>query len=278
MAFDVELALKNKKEIPFKIKNSGVSFKEIDTTNRTVKLVANTLNYYDHDFDVLVKGCANRSIADRGAKSQSIEKIAHLLHHDMHRPVGKSLLESEEVIDGKSVLYCESFLPDTTDGDDTMTKYEVGIYNQHSVGFKYIDIQFVQKGDILWDKFVAEILNPEDADANGYGWRVKEIMWWEYSTVTFGANRLTPYLGTKSENKSDIAGIISQKIAILANKAMRREIKDKKAFDFELSQLQQMIFELSTLGTPKENAQDGSLNSGNQKVVKLAGFSNNLKF
>jgi len=276
MEFDVDLLVKKKKDIPFKIKNSGVSYKEIDTTNRVVKLVANTLLFFDHDFDALAKGCANRSIADRGAKANSVEKIAHLLHHDMHRPVGKSQLESEEVVDGKSVLYCESFLPETTDGDDTLTKYEVGMYNQHSVGFKYLDIEFVQKGAANWDKWIAKLINPEDADEVGYGWNVKEIMWWEYSTVTFGANKLTPYLGTKSENKYDVAGIISQKIAILANKAMRREIKDKKAFDFELSQLQQMILELSTMSTPKNDARDGSLDEGNSKVVSLSGFSKKL--
>ena len=39
MEFDVDFLTKKKKDIHFKIKNSGVSFKEIDTTNRVVKLV-----------------------------------------------------------------------------------------------------------------------------------------------------------------------------------------------------------------------------------------------
>jgi len=278
MKFDADFLTKKKKEIPFKIKENHVQYKEIDTTNRVVKLIANTLNFFDHDFDSLAPGCANRSIADNGAKSSSPAKIAHLLHHDMHRPVGKSQHEAEETIDGKKVLYCESFLPETIDGDDTLTKYEVEMYNQHSIGFKYLDIKYLQKGATGWDAFIKSLINPEDAEEVGYAWSVKEIMWWEYSTVTFGSNKLTQYLGTKSENKFDIAGIISQKIAILANKAMRREIKDRKLFDFELSQLQQMIYELSAEGTPKKDAQDGSSDDGNQKAIKLLGFSSNLKF
>lgn len=274
-AFDI---IQKKKDIPFKIKANSINFKEIDTANRIVKLVANTLNFFDYDCDVLLKGCANRSIADRGAKSESFDKIAHLLHHDMHRPVGKSLLEAEEVVDKKKVLYCESFLPETTDGDDTLTKYEVGMHNQHSIGFKYLNIDYIEKGATGWDKVMKDLLNPEDAENVGYLWAVKEIMWWEYSTVVFGANKLTPYLGTKSTNKVDICESISQKIAILANKAMRREVKDKKLFEFELAQLQQMIMELSEEDTSKQSALGGSQSEENHKSVSLLGFSNNLIF
>lgn len=282
MKFDADYLIDKKKSQPFPVKTSanGVQFKEVDSTNRTVKLVANTLNFFDYDFDVLVKGCANRSISQRGAKSTAPDKIAHLLHHDMHRPVGKSSLEFEEVIDGKSVLYCESFLPDTVDGDDTLTKYEVGIYNQHSIGFKYIDLDFIEKGTPEWDKFLALMINPEDADKVGYGWKVKEIKWWEYSTVTFGANKLTPYLGTKSENKFDMADSISKKIAILATKAMKREIKNEEAFKFELSQLQQMVFELSSVNSLKQTIPPSSSEgeSTEPKRISLNGFSKSLNF
>lgn len=277
MKFDKDLLLAKKKTQPFPVKAANlVSFKEIDATNRTIKLVANTLNYFDHDFDSLSKGCANRSITHRGAKSSAPDKIAHLLHHDMHRPVGKSMDESEEELDGKTVLLCSSFLPETIDGDDTLTKYEVGMYNQHSIGFRYMDLEYLEKGAPGWDKFIAKLINPEDADEVGYGWDVKEIKWWEYSTVTFGANKLTPYLGTKSENKNDIADAISKKIAILATKAMRREIKNEEAFKFELSQLQQMVFELTELGSQKQIPPTGTIVKA--PAVSLSGFSKNINF
>lgn len=268
-----------KQTTPFGIKVSPFQYKEIDTAGRTVKMVVNTLNYYDHDYDVLVKGCANRSMSHRGAKSEAPDKIVHLLHHDMHRPVGKSLSESEETIDGKLALVCSSFLPETIDGDDTLTKYEVGIYNQHSIGFQYKDIEYIEKETAAWDKFLKLMINPEDAEEIGYGWLIKEIKWWEYSTVTFGANKLTPYLGTKSENKIDIADALSKKIAILATKAMRREIKNEEAFKFELSQLQQMVFELSEAGSLKQVHPKGTDDESQvEEPVKLSlnGFSKNL--
>lgn len=282
MKFESDYLVEQKKKQPFPIKTSanGVQFKEIDTTGRVIKAVVNTLNYFDYDFDVLLKGCANRSISQRGAKTDSIDKIAHLLHHDMRRPVGKSQLEAEQVIDGKSVLYCESFLPDTVDGDDTLTKYEVGMYNQHSIGFRYVDLEFVEKGAANWDKILAKLINPEDADKVGYLWAVKEIKWWEYSTVTFGANKLTPYLGTKSENKLEMADAISKKIAILATQAMRREIKNEEAFKFELSQLQQMVYELSSVNSLKQipPPESPESESTEQKKVSLTGFSKSLNF
>lgn len=278
MKFDPDLLTQNKKEIPFKIKGNHIQHKEIDNSSRTVKLVVNTLNFFDYDFDALAKGCANRSISNNGAKSNAPDKIAHLLHHDMYRPVGKSLLEAEETIDGKKVLYVESFLPETTDGDDTMTKYEVEIYNQHSVGFGYKNLTYMEKGSDAWDDWLKELINPEDADEVGYGWKVSEIAWWEYSTVVFGANKLTPYLGTKSTNKVEIGNVISQKMAILANKAMRRDIKNKKAFDFELRQLQQMILELSELDSSSKDTHGNDPDLHDTQKINLSGFSKKLNF
>lgn len=279
MKIDFDFLTQKKKDIPFKVKSSISNYKELDMSGRTVSIVANTLNYFDYDFDALAKGCANRSIQNNGAKSQAPDKIAHLLHHDMHRPVGKSMEESEQELDGNSVLMCKSYMPETTDGEDTLIKYETGIYNQHSTGFKYLDLHHLERGSEAWDNWMKELINPEDAEEVGYGWKVNEIGWWEYSTVVFGANKLTPYIGTKSENKVDIADIINQKMTILATKAMRREIKNKKLFDFELAQLQQMILELSEAGSLKDGTQNGSQSESTQKKkITLTGFSNNLKF
>lgn len=278
MKFDADYLVEKKKAQPCGVKSmQSLSLKEIDATNRTIKLVANTLNFFDYDFDVLMKGCANRSIAHRGAKSDAPDKIAHLLFHDMNRPVGKSTMESEEIIDGNPVLYCETYMPETIDGEDTLINYEAGVYNQHSIGFKYLDLEFLEKGTPGWDKLISIMINPEEADLVGYGWAVKEIKWWEYSTVTFGANKLTPYIGTKSENKIDIADALSKKIAILATKAMRRDIINKEAFNYELAQLQQMVYELSDYVSPKDSTlKDSSLDAGTQKI-ELSGFSKNLK-
>lgn len=274
---DFDFLTEKKKNLPYKVKNNNVAFKEVDQENRIVKAIVNTLNFFDYDFDAIASGAANRSISDNGAKSNATAKIAHLLHHDMHRPVGKSQVESEELIDGKRVLYVESFIPDTFDGDDTLIKYNTGIYNQHSIGFSYKSITFMEKGSEAWDKWMKELINPEDADEIGYGWKVNEIQWWEYSTVVFGANKLTPYLGTKNMKKNDIADVISQKLTILANKAMRREVKNKKLFEFELAQLKQMIVELSEYDSSTKGAQSDSPEENAHEEKILTGFSSLIK-
>lgn len=269
---DHEMLTQKKRDIYYKIKGANFEHKELDSQARTVKMVVNTLNFFDYDFDSLSPGVANRSIANNGAKSSAPDKIAHLLHHDIYRPVGKSTHEAQEVIDGRHVLYCESFLPETIDGDDTLTKYEAGMFNQHSIGFQYKVLEYLEKGAAGWDKWLNTLINPEDADAVGYGWNVKEIRWYEYSTVVFGANKLTTYLGSKSANKIDHVEALNAKIAILATKAMRREIKNQELFKFELLQLQQMVCELFDTGS----SDDGATKDTQLPGVGLSGFSNKL--
>jgi len=271
---DFEFLTQKKKEMPFAVKGSSQYSNEIDEGQRIVKLVANTFNYFDHDFDALTKTCANRSISNNGAKSDAPDKIVHLLHHNMSNVVGKSMSESVEKVDGKYVFYAESFLPDTTDGEDTLKKYKAGMYNQHSIGFNYLNLEYLEKGATGWDKWMNELINPEDADQVGYGWKVSEIKLWEYSTVTFGANKLTPYLGAKSVN--GVADIINKKIALLAEKAIKREVINRDLFDYELMQLQQMVLELSETVSLKQGTlpQDPPPAS---TLVQLSGFSKFLK-
>lgn len=274
---DREFLTQKKREMPFAIKSASENNTEIDTVGRIVKVVANTFNYFDYDFDALAKTCANRSIANNGAKSEAPDKIAHLLHHSMHNVVGKSLNESVEKVNGNYALVCESFLPDTTDGEDTLKKYHAGMYNQHSIGFNYLDLSYLEKGAAGWDKWLNELINPEDADLVGYGWKINEIKLWEYSTVAFGANKLTPYLGAKSVNGT--ADIINLKIAKLAELVIKREVVNRDLFDFELMQLQQMIVELSeTVSLKQGTLEKDPLRGDTLKTIELSGFSNFLNF
>lgn len=277
MDYEERIAIRKARPLAFKGNNNSV---ELDESGRTVKIIANTLNFFDYDCDILLPGCANRSISNNGAKSAAPDKIAHLLHHDMKHGVGKSMLEAETEVGGDKVIYCESYLPETTDGEDTLIKYKVGIFNQHSMGLNYVDLDFTEKGDQNWDRTLAMVKNPEDMDKMGIAWMVKELKWWEYSTVQFGANRLTPALGIKSENKLMLADVVSKKMSILANKAMRREVKDKHAFEFELLVLQQMVYELAENGSSSKSTQkSGSEKEETQvKSVKLTGFSNLINF
>ena len=72
---------------------------------------------------------------------------------------------------------------------------------------------------------------------------VKEIALYEYSTVAFGANKLTPYLGSKSENKTIRYSNLIAKLDALISASREGKI-DKDMFEIHERQLKQMIYEL----------------------------------
>lgn len=252
------LTKEGKLALPYPVKSNLASYKEVDTDSRTVKMIVNTYNYFDYDQDVLRMGCAKKSIQDRGAKSEAVDKILHLLFHDTRQIVGKSQLEAETIIDGREVLYAESYLPETTDGEDTLIKYNTDMYNQHSIGFNYLQLEWVERGSENWDKILRTLINPDEAEKYGYLWDVSEIALYEYSTVGFGANKetpqvkLMPMLGTKSTNKNIQYQAVVQKMNALVSKANKQEVKNKKLFELEMKQLQQMIYEMTVFEPSKK--------------------------
>lgn len=237
--------IKDKLDQPYAVKTNLSTYKELHEDERIIKAVANTYNFFDHDFDALRMGCCAKSIEDRGNDSNAPDKILHALFHDLTRLPGKSMNEAETEVGGHKVLYVESRLADTIEGEETLIKYKDEIYNQHSIGFRYVQLEFVEKGDNKWEKFVSTLINPEDAEKVGFGFDVTEINLFEWSTVAFGANKLTPFLGTKTQNKKIHLQNIYVKIDALIKKANRQDVKNKKIFDLQLSQLKQMILELT---------------------------------
>jgi len=229
---------------PYKIKSNLATYKEIDESKRIVQLIANTYNFYDFDGDVLRMGCSLKSIKDRGAKSNAYDKILHAKDHNLQDLPGKSILEVETVLEGNPVLYCETKLSESTDGEDLLTKYIEGIYNQHSIGFQYKVVEYVEKETEAWDEFLKDLINPEDAIAEGWGWDVKEIKLFEFSTVALGANKLTPYLGVKSTNKNVYLANIYTKMDALFKKQISGNIKNQHNFDLQHLQLKQLIKEM----------------------------------
>ncbi|MBD3198030.1 MAG: hypothetical protein GF317_23470 [Candidatus Lokiarchaeota archaeon] len=233
----------NKLNIPYQVKSNLADYKEIDEGNRTISAIVNTYNFFDSDYDVLRLGAASKSIEQRGAKSKAYDKILHALFHDFTKLPGKSIDESETLFAGNPVLMADSKLAETLDGEETLQKYKEGIYNQHSIGFRYIQIEYVEKEGSNWDNFLKDLINPEKANAVGFGYNVKEIQWYEWSTVAFGANKLTPFLGVKTENKTIKLQNIYAKLEALVDKAKKHEVKDKYNFDLQYRQLKQLISE-----------------------------------
>ena len=159
-------------------KSTQESIKDVDAKCRTVTGYYSSFGNVDSDGDVIMPGAFERTLRERGPEGKN--KIMHLWQHDPWRPIGKPSVLRE---DDKG-LYFETYFPETTLGNDTLKLYEAKIINEHSIGF-----QIMQSDQATRDgKEIQEI---------------KEIMLWEGSSVTWGANEETPSTGVKSLFKDD---------------------------------------------------------------------------
>lgn len=238
-----------------KIAEGGTTIKAVDEESRTIKAIGNTYYLIDSDGDMLVKGCSVKSINDRGPQSNATAKIKFQSDHILNtkNAVGRFTVIDERVIDNNTVLYFEGFIPDTRKGNDDLTNYKSGIYDNHSIGFRYkvIEIADANSDDLNeqknWNEFYPLAINPEVADAMGFFWVVKEIELFEISVVSFGANKLTPYLGSKSKEennkiKTDLLERVNELNAQLKSASESKE--ERKNIDLEFLQLKQIITDL----------------------------------
>lgn len=155
----------------------------IDLSKREVKMAWSAFAFKDDDNDIIIKGAFSKSINDRGPKSSTHRKIAYLKYHNWNLPVGplKDIWEDEKY------LIAVANVDPTPEGDTTVTQYQTGTLNQHSIGYRY-----------LWDKM--EYSENDDA------FICKEIDLWEGSAVVAGANENTPLLEVRGMNtESQIA-------------------------------------------------------------------------
>lgn len=239
----------NKKSSIYKVKANSPRFsiKDVSTSSRVVTGFFNTYNFFDSDNDILLLGCASKSIMERGVNSTATAKIKHALNHDLTQLVGKLQVLEEKTIDGVTGIYFESKLSNSTLGNDTLIKYLEGIYDNHSIGFQYINLERITpEQQAEWNRVKSMIINPEDMDAEECAYLVKEINLFEGSTVAFGANSLTPFLGTKSKNPETIKTQLIDRLHKLENHVKNGRTSDEMICDLSLQvkQLQQMINDL----------------------------------
>ncbi len=131
----------------------------------------------DDGGDRLWKGCAAKSIKERGPESVTPRKIAYLHTHTISLPVGK-FTKLEEQDKG---LYYEGELSNVPFVQDTVkVQMAEGILNNHSIGYNYV----YEEGKIAY--------NPDDDCID-----VFEIDLFEGSILTLGMNENTPFGGFK---------------------------------------------------------------------------------
>ncbi len=196
-------------ENPYAVKTSKKVVKDFDINKRIVTGLFNSYFYIDSDLDMLVTGAAADSILAKGAGSTAGNKIKHLKDHKWDKVIARiDVLEETEVeFEGKRIegIYFESYYPETQDSTDMLIKIQEGLYDDRSIGFRYVTLGVAEKESEhedrrkRWEEFYPLALNPEKADEFGFFWVIKEIDLFEGSDVAFGANKLTPMLGVKGQ-------------------------------------------------------------------------------
>lgn len=148
------------------------SVRDVDTTSRRVKVAISHMGSLDHDGDIIDHKAYRRTIDQRGPKGANL--IWHLTDHNpsLKSAVGKF---KELYVEGEHLVGVTD-IPATNWGNDVLEFYKSGTINQHSVGFKTLDSEIVNKGK---------------ADEHRL---IKEIFLYEGSAVLWGANENTPTL------------------------------------------------------------------------------------
>jgi len=224
----------------------GKAVEDVNMNKRTVTGVLNTSYFIDQDLDMIIPGAVKKSLNDNGPLSQAHAKIKYQIDHSLKADdtIGRFDILEEREQDGIFDLYFEGYLPPIV-SDKHLIKYQSGLYNQHSIGFQYVELTLAEKDSDIqdyrlnWEKFYPLALNPEKADEFGYFYVVKEYKLFEGSVVTFGSNELTAYLGSKSANNETYISDLFNRLDFLQS----LKGADKKEFQLEILQIKQIIKE-----------------------------------
>ncbi len=174
-------------------------------------IVGNTNYWMDSHEDVHVKGNWSKTISDGGKKF-------HLHDHKFERTaqVGKFQNMQEKPIkwrdlgvdkDGETQSLVANTNVIKEMNQQIYKEYKSGEVDQHSVGMRYVKIDFAVNPELYedkeankaWDEVYPLLGNPEQADKVGSFWVVREAKLIEISAVLAGSNSLTPTLDNKHE-------------------------------------------------------------------------------
>lgn len=264
-----------KKNMIYPVKSSNLDVKDIDMSKRIVTGYYNAFNYYDSDADVIIPGAFSKSITERGPGSTATAKIKHALFHDLTQLPGKI----EKLEEDSKGLYFETRMSSTTLGNDTLINYQEGVYDNHSIGFRYIDLELIESDAENWDKILSSIINRDEAEKNGYVFLVKELKLWEGSTVAFGSNSLTPYLGSKSMDKEALQIKLFERVDLMQKQLKHGSQSDETMQDFEIQilQMKQIINEIVSF-EPQQKPTPGGAGKEQHEKEDIESVINNFKF
>lgn len=158
----------------YKIKSDGM-ITDVNLKSRIITGYASKFGNIDHHGDMMMQGAFTKTLKERGTEGKN--QIWFLHNHNSANPLGKPNVLKE---DGFG-LYFEAPIVDTTIGNDVLKLYDAGLINEHSIGFSTIKEQ----------KIEAKAQDPMH-------YQIQEVKLYEFSSVLWGANEDTPFLGMKS--------------------------------------------------------------------------------
>lgn len=196
----------------FKYKGFPAEVKDIDRANGIVTGYFAKFGNIDSDMDSIKPGAFAKTIMENGPAGKN--RIMHLYQHDVNKPLGKPTVLKEDEFG----LYFESQIIGTTYGEDVLKLYEAGVINEHSIGFRTV----------------------KNTPKEGFN-EIEEVMLYEGSTVTFGANENTPFTGFKSMTATEAV----QKMQTISKAFRRGDFTDDtfNLLEIQMKQLEQFIID-----------------------------------
>lgn len=187
---------------------SGTMIPDDDSVHVTV--VANTANWCDSQFDVLIPDCWKATIKQRKGMIPHLADHTHKIEAKVGE-VAKIYSKDMKLTDlGLNQTGSTQVLIFETDvmksyNEKIFNQYKLGKINQHSIGLQYVKISLCindkdsEKEFDFWNKYYPQVINKSVVSDRGYFWVVTEIKLLENSCVLFGSNELTPTLDVKTD-------------------------------------------------------------------------------
>jgi len=189
-------------------KSNNATEKPSDVIN--VKAIINTTNVLDSHDDVHIPGLWDKSLREN-------KNIMHLQEHQMKFDSiisdGNDLKTSAKTMTWKEIGFDFKGNTEALVFDSKVRKsrnpfmhkqYAGGIVKNHSVGMRYVKLSLAINDEEsganfdVWEKYIDQVANKEQAEDQGYFWAVKEAKIIEGSAVPIGSNQFTPTLENKS--------------------------------------------------------------------------------
>lgn len=201
---------------PKALNNKGEAIKADTVDISTIKsldmdLAINTTKLMDSHSDVHFDGLWNKSLKEK--------KSLYLLQE--HKMQFSNIITDDVKASAKEMTWKElgADYPGSTQvllfnvnvskerNPFMFEQYAKGYVKNHSVGMRYVKLDLAMNSDskydeeekAIWDKYINDIVNKEQAEAQGYFWAVHEAKVIEGSAVPIGSNTITPTINTESK-------------------------------------------------------------------------------